>query len=107
MIKQNQRQLNQLNGVLDAFVAFLAMMLAFVVRFYWMDDGVISYGVAFHVLLALVNALLHVVVYAAGSYTHLDVYKRQKLLHSVWCANRLMLEKKRESNWRRSENFCF
>ena len=28
MIKQNQRQLNQLNGVLDAFVAFLAMMLA-------------------------------------------------------------------------------
>lgn len=68
MIKQNQRQLNQLNGVLDAFVAFLAMMLAFVVRFYWMDDGVISYGVAFHVLLALVNALLHVVVYAAMGF---------------------------------------
>lgn len=32
---------------------------------------------------------------------------KPKLLHSVWCANRLMLEKKRESNRRRSENFCF
>lgn len=68
MIKQHQRQLNQLNGALDALSAFAAMMLAFVIRFYLRDDGAIVYSVASHVLVAFGNAALHLVVYSAMGF---------------------------------------
>ena len=42
MIRQHQRQLNQINGALDALAAFVAMLLAFAIRFYLRDAGAIT-----------------------------------------------------------------
>ena len=90
MIKQNQRLLNQVNGVLDAGVAFVAMMLAFAVRFYWMDDGVLSYSVSSHVLLAMGSAVLHVVVYSAmGFYKSLRSARYYKEIWKIVVAESL------------------
>lgn len=90
MIKQNQRLLNQVNGVLDAGVAFVAMILAFAVRFYWMDDGVLSYSVSSHVLLAMGSAVLHVVVYSAmGFYKSLRSARYYKEIWKIVVAESL------------------
>ena len=82
MIKQHQRQLNQLNGALDALSAFAAMMLAFVIRFYLRDDGAIAYGVASHVLVALGSAALHLVVYSAMGFY--KTHRSMRYYAEIW-----------------------
>ena len=42
MIKENQRALNSVNVLLDALILFVAMPVAFYIRFYILHNGVIS-----------------------------------------------------------------
>lgn len=42
MIKENQRALNSVNVLLDALILFVAMPVAFYIRFYILHNGVIT-----------------------------------------------------------------
>lgn len=69
MIKANQRIFNRLSIVLDALLAFAAMMVAYWIRFTLMPDAQETYDIRLFLVLAACNAVLHVSLFGlAGLY---------------------------------------
>ena len=72
MIKENQRTLNVVNVLLDAVILLAAMPVAFWIRFFWLENGVISVPLEHYFLLLVFLIPVHLVVFATmGLYESL------------------------------------
>lgn len=72
MIKENQRALNSINVLLDALILFVAMPVAFSIRFYVLHNGVINVPLSAYMILLLFLIPSHLVTFATmGLYESL------------------------------------
>ncbi len=87
MIKENQRLLNYINVVSDAFVILLSLPLAFLVRFYVLQSGVISVPLADYLGTSLPLALLYIFTFGAfGLYRSFRGVPLIRELSRLWIA---------------------
>lgn len=81
MIKENQRLLNQLNIVSDAFIILLAMPFAFWIRFYLFPGGIQTITLDQYIDLAFILTISHLFVYALlGLY---QLTRRSRLMKEI------------------------
>lgn len=72
MIKENQRTLNSINVLLDALILFIAMPVAFYIRFHILHNGIIAVPLSAYMLLLLFLIPSHLVTFATmGLYESL------------------------------------
>ncbi|MBM6721500.1 undecaprenyl-phosphate glucose phosphotransferase [Pseudoflavonifractor phocaeensis] len=72
MIKENQRTLNTINVLLDALILWVAMPVAFYIRFYLLHDGIITVPLSGYMLLLLFLIPSHLITFATlGLYESL------------------------------------
>lgn len=64
MIKENQRLLNQIHVISDAFIVFLSLPIAFWIRFSLLQGGIITVPIGNYIDLSFVLMLTHLLVYA-------------------------------------------
>ena len=87
MIKENQRLLNYINIVSDAFVILLSLPLAFLVRFYVLKSGVISVPLAEYLETSLLLAALYIFTFGAfGLYSSFRGVPLIRELSRMWMA---------------------
>lgn len=87
MIKENQRLLNYINIVSDAFVILLSLPLAFLVRFYVLQSGVISVPLSDYLAISLLLAALYIFTFGAfGLYRSFRGVPLLKELSRLWIA---------------------
>lgn len=81
MIKENQRLLNQINVISDAFIVFLSLPAAFWIRFFLLPNGVITVPIGNYIDLSFVLMLTHLLVYAMlGLY---QFTRRSRLMREI------------------------
>lgn len=87
MIKENQRLLNYINIISDAFVILLSLPLAFLVRFYVIDTGVISVPLEDYLETSLLLAALYIFTFGAfGLYRSFRGVPLLRELSRLWMA---------------------
>lgn len=87
MIKENQRLLNYINILSDAFVILLSLPLAFLVRFYVLKSGVISVPLDEYLETSLLLAALYIFTFGAfGLYRSFRGVPLIRELSRLWLA---------------------
>ena len=87
MIKENQRLLNYINIVSDAFVILLSLPLAFLVRFYVLQSGVITVPLSDYLGTSLLLAVLYIFTFGAfGLYRSFRGIPLLRELSRLWIA---------------------
>ena len=81
MIKENQRLLNQINVISDAFIIFLCLPIAFWIRFFLLPGGIITVPIGNYIDLSFVLMLTHLLAYAMlGLY---QFTRRSRLMREI------------------------
>ena len=60
MIKENQRLLNRIHVISDAFIVFLSLPVAFWIRFFLLSGGIITVPIGNYIDLSFVLMLMKV-----------------------------------------------
>lgn len=81
MIRENQKLLNRLNVLSDGVILFACLPLAFWLRFFVLPDGIISVPLEEYLVLSLILAAAHVIIFGAmGMYSS---HRRSRLKHEL------------------------
>ena len=87
MIKENQRLLNYINILSDAFVILLSLPLAFLVRFYVLKSGVITVPLGEYLETSLLLSVLYIFTFGAfGLYRSFRSVPLIRELSRMWLA---------------------
>ena len=87
MIKENQRLLNYINILSDAFVILISLPLAFLVRFYIINNGIITIPLENYLESSLLITLLYVFTLGAfGMYRSFRTITLLRELSRLWVA---------------------
>ena len=87
MIKENQRLLNYINIVSDAFVILLSLPLAFLIRFYVLKSGIINVPLAEYLETSLLLSALYIFTFGAfGLYRSFRGVPLLRELSRLWVA---------------------
>ena len=87
MIRENQKLLNQINVLTDGAILFLALPVAFWLRFFVLPGGIVTVPLQAYLPLNLVLMLGHLVCYAVlGLYASLRRNSLPKELVRLWLA---------------------
>lgn len=90
MIRENQQLLNGLNVLTDGVILFLALPLAFSLRFYALPGGIISVPFEDYLVLALILTTTHLFSYAALGMYHSNRKTPLKRKHTIiWLSGAL------------------
>lgn len=82
MIKENQKIINNINIFIDGLILFLSMPLSFFIRFYILDDGIITVQILSYIKLVLIILPIHLSIMASlGLYESL---RNRKIAWELW-----------------------
>lgn len=92
MIKENQQLLNRLHVISDGVVLYLALPVAFWLRFYILPGGFITVPLSQYMILGVLLAAVQLFVYAAfGLYQSFRKVRLRRELERLWLASALVM----------------
>ncbi len=92
MIKENQRLLNRLHVLSDGAIVYLALPIAFWIRFYLLPGGIITVPLAQYLALGTILTAVQLFAYAAlGLYQSFRKVQLRRELEKLWLAGALVM----------------
>ena len=92
MIKENQQLLNRLHVISDGVILYLALPVAFWLRFYILPGGFITVPLSQYMILGVLLVAVQLFVYAAfGLYQSFRKVRLRRELERLWLASALVM----------------